>query len=127
MPPLPSRRIHARYPCKLKIRVFIPRGKAGFDGEMLNVGMGGAFLRIGGSVDGASLQLDVESGRERLSLKARVVRNAGKDAKEPKFNFYGIQFSFTPETENHIRLLVDRVRSGASPGLSMPVRDYWNL
>lgn len=123
----PSRRLHARYPCKLKVRVFTARGREGVDGELLNVGMGGAFLRVSGTLDGGMLQLDVESGRERINLQAKMVRTAGKDPKDPKANFYGLQFQVNPRSEPQIRVMVDRVRSGGSVGYSMPVRDYWNL
>ena len=125
----PPRRLHARYLCRLPVRIAIPAAKDPVEATALNVGMGGAYLRVRGPLKITALKLEIVQERSVVALDARVVRNAGVDPKDSKFSYYGVEFASDDRTLQRVRMLVDRVRSGsnATTGTSLPMANYWNL
>lgn len=126
-PPRPSRRQHARYPCRLGARIWEHGYPRKLEAVILDIGMGGALVRVKGTLPvPGEARLEVPVGEDPLLLKARVVRAAGKDPKDRAFEGYGLAFLL--EGRSHLRLkrLVDQVRKDIEfkPDLT---RDYWNL
>ena len=77
---------------------------------MLNVGIGGAYMRLKGTLPSGSSTLRIALGNETISLGARVVRIAS-DPLERLAHCYGLEFATDSDTRARVRLLVDRVRS----------------
>ena len=123
---IPSRRLHARYNCRLTIKVSSARLREPIEAVVFNLGMGGAFMRVRGTLDDPQVKLEVPSGREFFTIEGRVVRAGGPDPKDSRYTFYGVSFAMTERSEQKIKLLVDRVRSN-TPGISVPMRDYWSI
>lgn len=122
----PSRRAHARYPCSLAVQVQISSLRKSADGTLLDIGMGGALLRVRGALDERPLQLQVFYEKKAFVLEARVARRAGKDPKDSVYNLYGLNFVLDMETQTYLKFLVDRLRASVQFGPKIS-RDYWNL
>ena len=125
----PPRRLHARYLCRLPVRIAVPTDKVPVEATALNVGMGGAYLRVRGALKITALRLEIVQERSVVTLDARVVRNAGTDPKDSKYSYYGVEFAMDDRTLQRVRLMVDRVRSGSNTmtGTTLPMANYWNL
>ncbi len=107
---VPSRRQHARFACTLSLLAIASGVRGPLEGTMLNVGMGGAFVKVKGALPGGSCTLRITLGEETISLGARVVR-ISSDPVERLAGHYGLEFSTDSDTRQRVRLLVDRVRS----------------
>ena len=128
---LPSRRVHGRFPCSLSVLIR-PTGGRELAGEVLNISVGGALLRVPGTLPSPQLALEIASGKDKVAVAARVVRSAGADPKDPKALLYGVTFQHDERSERKVRILIDRVRgahwdlkTGGREGALK--RDYWNL
>lgn len=113
---IPSRREHARFACKLSMQALGAGSRGPMDGTMLNVGMGGALVRLKGLLPRSPFTVRVVCGEESMSLNARVVRIAGLDPDDRQWTLYGLEFIIDPQMFLRVRILVDRVRSGSNPG-----------
>lgn len=122
---IPSRRQHARFTCKLPLRISGAGAKAPVEGTMLNVGMGGAYVRVVGTLRLATILVRVAFGNEALSLEARVLRSAGVDAGDSRATMYGIEFLNDNSTQGRLRLLLDRVRTSSQGGAPSKMTGYW--
>lgn len=120
---IPSRRQHARYTCQLPFKATGTGAREALEGTVLNVGMGGAYIRVKGTLKLKTLTLRVSMGAETLSVEARVVRSAGLDPKEKDVTLYGVEFTTDATTQGRLHLIVDRVRTSSAPSISMT--RYW--
>lgn len=120
---IPSRRQHARYTCQLPFRATGTGAREALDGTILNVGMGGAYIRVKGTIKLKTLTLRVALGSETLLVEARVVRTAGLDPKDKDVTLYGVEFMKDSTNQGRLHLIVDRVRTASAPGFSMT--RYW--
>ena len=111
---IPSRRQHARFVCRLELRISGPGSgsRTAVDGVMLNLGMGGAYIMSKSTLKLSTATLRVTLGAETLSVDARILRGAGTDPKDPMATYYGIEFARDGSTQGRLKLLVDRVRGG---------------
>ncbi|MBI4423964.1 MAG: hypothetical protein HY554_09570 [Elusimicrobia bacterium] len=118
----PSRRLHARYVCRLP---FTTGDKSAQPGALLNIGMGGAYLRVRGTLREKMIRLDVEIGQERMTLTVRVAWSGGVDPSDKASTLYGIEFGTETHTREKVRLIVDRIRTDAAGRLNVPLTKYW--
>lgn len=94
------------------------------EGAVLNIGMGGAYIRVKGTLKLKTVTLRVALGAETMSMEARVVRTGGIDASDKASTLYGLEFLKDSTNQGRLRLVVDRVR--ANTNLGMPtMRNYW--
>lgn len=123
---LPPRRIHARYACRLPVKVFTPGVREPRPGELRNISIGGGFLRVRGELTKKQITLEIPAGKDTVSFPARVVRTAGGDPERATWSRYGLAFQ-VPFTEEHkLRRIIDAVRRN-QPGSKPLRRDYWKL
>ena len=122
----PSRRLHARYLCCLTAKLSCALLKEPVEATLLNLGMGGTYLKVKAVLPLADVKLDVAQGRDVLGLNGKVIRDAGPDPKDSKCRYYGVEFILDKKTEFKVRMLVDRVRSSMDPSINLPMTNYWN-
>lgn len=121
---VPSRRQHARYTCQLPFKAIGTGAREMLEGAVLNIGMGGAYIRVKGTLKLKTVTLRVALGAETMSMEARVVRTGGIDASDKASTLYGLEFLKDSTNQGRLRLVVDRVR--ANTNLGMPtMRNYW--
>ena len=124
----PTRRLHARYLCRLPFVVLSPRSAKPVDGEILNIGMGGAHLRVHGTLsERQKSQLQVTVGGETFLMHVLVAWFPGPDPKDPTSNLYGVRFPTDDMNQLQVKVAVDRVRSQGGPAAPRVMRNYWNL
>lgn len=111
---VPSRRQHARFACALSLFAIAAGGRGPLEGLLLNIGMGGAFVKLKGSLPKSVCTLRISCGQDTISVDARVVRIARSDPADRLAMFYGLEFLTDSSTKHRVRSLVDRVRSGLS-------------
>ncbi|MBI3550220.1 MAG: PilZ domain-containing protein [Elusimicrobia bacterium] len=124
----PSRRLHARFPCRIPVRIVQINHKNKLDAVLLNVGMGGALAAIEAQLEGDSVMLEFPKEHGGFYAEAVVTRHSGRDAKNPKLHLYGltIRMHAGSPAENRFRALVDRVRTAVNTGPQVR-RDYWSI
>ena len=83
----PPRRLYARYTCRLPFKT---SDRASKEGTIVNIGMGGAYVRVRGTLTGKTLKLDVSVGSETLTLAVQVLRTTGIDPSDRTATFYGV-------------------------------------
>lgn len=125
MPFVPSRRQHARFVCRLELKISQAGSRAPMGATMLNIGIGGAYILSKSVLKLSTATLRVALGAETLSVDARIVRSAGTDPKDPQATYYGIEFARDGSTQGRLRLLVDRVRGGPQAGPPPTMSGYW--
>jgi len=89
-PPLINRRLYARFPVKLKAKIVVKDSGKELDGEVLDVSVGGALLRVSGALVG-DIRVSFNLDGVDCAFDARVVRSASKPklGEKPKF---GVEF-----------------------------------
>ncbi len=122
---VPSRREHARFVCRLELKIVGSGQRTPVEGTMLNLGMGGAYILSKGVLKLSTATLRVALGAETLSVDARIIRSAGTDPKDPQSTYYGIEFARDGSTQGRLKLLVDRVRSGPTSSGPDRMSGYW--
>lgn len=108
---IPSRRIHARFACRLPCRVRVGTS-AVQEGFILNVSVGGLHLAVKSASKGSAVSVELTLDGQAVALPGRVKWAAGKDPKNPSLVCYGVELAGDAAQEARLRLLVDRVRSG---------------
>ena len=117
--------MYARHVCRLGFTTLNTGGGA-LSGQVLNIGMGGAFVRVLGSLKVSRLTISVAVDKQTLSLEARVVRSAGVDPTAPNVTLYGLEFGKDVETQQRLRVIVDHVRARTNLGGPRTMSGYWN-
>lgn len=115
-------RVFARFPCRLATEVVTQKGSS--QGDIINIGAGGALLRLRGKLDeGQKVRLRAKCDGETFEIDTRVLRDNGPDSRDSKATLYGL--TFMESTQRMAGLLVDRVRQHAPPSHNVPLKDYW--
>ncbi|MBI4348610.1 MAG: PilZ domain-containing protein [Elusimicrobia bacterium] len=109
---VPSRRQHARFACALSLFAIAAGGRGPLEGLLLNVGIGGAYVKLKGTLPKPQCTLRINCGEDTFAVDARVVRIAPADPADRAATFYGLEFLNDSSTKLRVRSLVDRVRSG---------------
>ncbi|MBI5201895.1 MAG: PilZ domain-containing protein [Elusimicrobia bacterium] len=121
--PGPNRRAHARHPCQMSCQL-VNTGGDPLPGELLNIGMGGAAIRVYGMLRARSFTLKISTATEVLAVDCRVVRT-DPPAPGTKFAVHGVLFSTDPTTQTKLRILIDQVRSRSNMGGPKTMGGYW--
>ncbi len=118
-------RVYARFPCRLRALVQMPR-IAAVEGLLCNIGMGGALLSMrAGIAEGQKLRLRVDCDSESFEFDAVILRDTGSDSKNPRCSLYGLSFVEGERSRRQVNLIVDRVRQKSDASGAPPVSDYW--
>lgn len=127
----PSRRRHARFPCRIPVRARASNSRRWYEGELINLSLGGALLRLPAALSGPHLLLEIDAAEGKLALEARVVRSA-REGKDKAAMLFGVVFEHDGMSERSLRPILDRVRreewaskTGTEGGELK--RDYWSL
>lgn len=120
---IPARRQYARYVCKLPCKV--PAGGSALEGAILNIGMGGAYLSVRGTIKIQTVTMRVAFGEETFTVEARIVRKEGLDPREKDVSHYGVEFLKDTTTQGRLRLIVERVRVTGNGGAPATMTHYW--
>lgn len=123
-PPHPNRRMYARHVCRLNFTTLNTGGGA-MSGTVLNIGMGGAYVRILGSLKVTRLTLNIALDKKILPVEARVVRSAGVDPSASNLTLYGLEFDKDMATQQTLRVILDYVRVRSNLGGPRTMSGYW--
>ncbi len=93
-------------------------------GELLNIGMGGAAIRVYGTLKARSFTLKISTATEVLALDCRVVRNEPSPP-GAKFAVHGVNFAADATTQAKLRILIDQVRARSNMGGPKTMGGYW--
>jgi len=99
-------REHARYPCRVQVRIRIP-GQGEFEGEMTDAGMGGALIRVRRAIEGAEADVLIPHEQEDVLIRSRVVRkiHSGQGVW-----LYGVEFEPHFSERPKLAAIVDKLR-----------------
>ena len=122
--PHPNRRMYARHVCRLSFTTLNTGGGA-LSGTVLNIGMGGAYVRILGLLKVSRLTLNIALDKKILPIEARVVRSAGVDPSASNLTLYGLEFAKDIETQQRLRAILDYVRVRSNLGGPRTMSGYW--
>lgn len=99
------RRVHARFPCRIKVRV--RAGASSWAAEIVEVSMGGAVIRVDADLPGPMLELDVPDEGGTAVIRSRIVRRTGND--------YAVEFQPHFSEAHKVKRIVDAVRRSLGP------------
>ena len=120
----PNRRMYARHLCRLGFTTLNTGGGA-MNGQVLNIGMGGAYVRVLGTLKVTRLALNISIENRTVSLDARVVRSAGVDPAASNVTLYGLEFAKDVETQHKLKVILDHVRTRSNLGGPRTMSGYW--
>lgn len=99
------RRMHARYPCRLKAR--LRAGSSAWPAEIVEISASGAVVRVAADLPGPLMELDVPDEGGTAVIRARIVRRAGHD--------YAVQFEPHFSEQHKLKRIVDAARRPSGP------------
>lgn len=105
----PNTRLYARFPVQLPAKVAARPFPREINAEILDIGVGGALVRVGPPLDG-EIRLSFQLDGTRCAFDALIVREAQSPAGSDRMT-YGVEFRYDPEMESRLKsLLPPKVR-----------------
>ena len=102
----------------------INTGGENLSGEIINIGMGGAGLRVYGTLKARQFTLKISTATEVLCIDCRVVRSE-PPAAGVRFSVVGVNFATDPASQTKLRILIDQVRLRSNMGGPKTMGGYW--
>jgi hypothetical protein len=104
-----SQRVYARYPCRIPTRIHTRPSDEIFQGEIRDIGLGGAFVHTPGKLD-SEVRLTFTFEAEEYILDAYVIRLDKGDPRRKNDMSWALEFHPYPDTLHHLSTLLDRIR-----------------
>lgn len=124
----PLRRLHGRHALQtaVGVRSFSTGARVG-EGMLVDIGLGGALLRIGAVLERRVTYVFAFSlDGPILELPGRVVRDGPRDPAKPGVRRYGIQFNLTTAQERALQTQLKAALRPPPPARRDIMRDYWD-
>lgn len=123
-----SRRTDSRWPSDLIVEVFSGpvEGVRIGEGHLLDLSVGGCFLRVRGLLKtGSTYRVHIKWKEGELDLPGRVARDAGHSPNDFDVRHYGISFNLTYDQEKALRRLIELMRRNDNPDDKGFMSSYW--
>ncbi len=111
-----AQRVYERFPCRIRAQIkTMPSGES-FPGELLDIGMGGAYLRTAGIPDSEAEISFVYAGQP-FTLYGYIIRKENGDPRSSADTRYAVEFQPYPDTLADLSRLIDRLAPPQQPPL----------
>ena len=107
------RRLYERFEVDLRVTIVSKPSDRAIEGEILNLGIGGALLRVRAALE-TEIRMTFQAGGVDCVLDAYVIRRE-VDANDSDRARYGVEFHPNPEMEKKLKKILQDVERRREP------------